>query len=156
MRGPNLARLTAAAVLAFAAAFPPLVGGQPAERGLFATLRGGTEIPEPTAPPPLAEQAVDEGRQVRNFPEQPPVIPHDVSAFAVTRAVNTCLACHARRTAPAAKAPMIGVSHFTDRDSVVLTQMSPRRYFCLQCHVPQTTADALVGNDFADGEDLAR
>ena len=29
--------------------------------------------------------------------------------------------------------------------------MSPRRYFCNQCHVPQSDAKPLVGNTFKPG-----
>ncbi|GAL17917.1 nitrate reductase cytochrome c550-type subunit [Vibrio maritimus] len=35
-----------------------------------------------------------------------------------------------------------------NREDAVLADMSPRRYFCLQCHVPQVDAQPLVGNDF--------
>ncbi|MEF1340261.1 nitrate reductase cytochrome c-type subunit, partial [Vibrio rotiferianus] len=34
------------------------------------------------------------------------------------------------------------------REDAVLADMSPRRYFCLQCHVPQANAKPLVENKF--------
>lgn len=120
------------------------------------SLRGGTEIPDAPKPPPLAPTVDDDRRRVRGYPEQPPVIPHDIRGYEITRRVNKCMTCHSRRAAPDAGAPMISVSHFMDRDFMVLTGVSPRRYFCNQCHVPQTSAAELVGNEFVDGEDLPR
>ena len=35
-----------------------------------------------------------------------------------------------------------------DREGGELSNISPRRYFCMQCHVPQTDAKPLVGNRF--------
>jgi cytochrome c-type protein NapB len=32
--------------------------------------------------------------------------------------------------------------------------VSPRRYFCTQCHVVQTDAKPLVGSDFLDVDEL--
>ena len=45
---------------------------------------------------------------------------------------------------------MVSVTHFMDRDGQVCAAVSPRRYFCLQCHVTQTDARPLVGNSFKD------
>jgi cytochrome c-type protein NapB len=45
---------------------------------------------------------------------------------------------------------MVSITHFMDRDGQVLAAVSSRRYFCLLCHVPQTDARTLVGNDFID------
>ncbi|MOA70489.1 Periplasmic nitrate reductase, electron transfer subunit precursor [compost metagenome] len=35
-----------------------------------------------------------------------------------------------------------------DRDGQALAAVSPRRYFCTQCHVPQKDVKPLVGNNF--------
>ena len=45
---------------------------------------------------------------------------------------------------------MISITHFTDRDSEILASISPRRYFCTQCHVPQHNVRVPVENDFVD------
>ena len=156
MRRSHFARLTAAA-LAFAFAVPHAASlAREDAQGMTDALRGGTAIPESGDPPRLEPQINDDRRQVRNYPEQPPVIPHSVRGYEITRNANKCLSCHSRRSAPAAGAPMVSVSHFMDRDFIVLTQVSPRRYFCNQCHVPQTSAAELVENEFVDGEDLPR
>jgi len=41
-----------------------------------------------------------------------------------------------------------------DRDSNFLAEISPRRYFCTQCHVVQTDAQPPVKNQFIDVYDL--
>ena len=157
MRCSRFARLIAvAAALALSAALSPAVLAQENGSEMADALRGGAAIPESGSPPRLAPQINDDKRRVRNYPEQPPVIPHSVRGYEITRNANKCLSCHSRRSAPAAGAPMVSVSHFMDRDFIVLTQVSPRRYFCNQCHVPQTSAAELVENTFVDGEDLPR
>ncbi|MGI9305937.1 MAG: nitrate reductase cytochrome c-type subunit [Gammaproteobacteria bacterium] len=100
------------------------------------------------APPPTAAPADEERRRVRNYPEQPPVIPHGIRGYQVDLRFNKCLECHSRQNAPAAGAPMASVTHFMDADFQVLTEVSPRRYFCTQCHVPQTRAVPPVPNTF--------
>jgi cytochrome c-type protein NapB len=37
---------------------------------------------------------------------------------------------------------------------MTLGDISPRRYFCMQCHVPQTDAKPLVDNVFTPVESL--
>ena len=58
--------------------------------------------------------------------------------------------CHARTRTQESQAPMISVTHFMNRDGNFLAELSPRRYFCLQCHVPQANLPPLVGNNFKD------
>ena len=111
-------------------------------------LRGPEPIPGTPEPPPLANQADDETREVRNYPEQPPVIPHNIRDYQVDLRFNKCLTCHAREVAPEAGAPMVSVTHFMAADGMVLTEVSPRRYFCTQCHVPKTSAKPFIGNTF--------
>jgi cytochrome c-type protein NapB len=43
---------------------------------------------------------------------------------------------------------MLSVTHFMDRDGQVLAAVSPRRYFCTQCHVSQYEVKPPVENDF--------
>ena len=37
-----------------------------------------------------------------------------------------------------------------------LAEVSPRRYFCVQCHVTQTDAQPLVANGFRDIDEVLR
>ena len=41
-----------------------------------------------------------------------------------------------------------------DRDGQMLADVSPRRYFCTACHVPQADAQPLVDNTFKDMSEL--
>ena len=45
---------------------------------------------------------------------------------------------------------MISITHFMDRDLQTLASVSPRRYFCTQCHVIQTEAEPPIENGFID------
>ena len=93
-------------------------------------------------------------REVRNYPEQPPVIPHDIEGYEVSANFNKCLSCHARAATGRSQAPMVSVTHYVDRHQQVLAQVSPRRYFCTQCHVTQTDDEPLVTNTFIDIDTL--
>jgi cytochrome c-type protein NapB len=51
-------------------------------------------------------------------------------------------------------ATKISVTHYATREGQVLSDVSPRRYFCLQCHVTQANTGLLVENDFKRVESL--
>lgn len=93
-------------------------------------------------------QPKQQSRMPLNYVNQPPVIPHSVDGYQVTKNVNRCLQCHGVEHYRATGAPRVSPTHFTDRDGRVSSEVSPRRYFCLQCHVPQTDAHPIVDNDF--------
>ena len=118
--------------------------------GLFSALRGRTALTEEPAPPRMLPQANTDVREVRNYPEQPPVIPHTIEAYQIDMNVNQCLSCHARAKTGESQAPMVSITHFMDRDGQFLASVSPRRYFCNQCHVPQFPVKAAVENTFVD------
>ncbi len=122
----------------------------------IATLRGGKEIQETPDAPAIGKTENKDLRRVRNYPEQPPTIPHDIRDYEVTRNANKCLSCHSRTRTGDSQAPMVSVTHFMDRDFQVLATISPRRYFCNQCHVPQLDVKPLVENTFEDVEDLIK
>jgi nitrate reductase (cytochrome), electron transfer subunit len=102
------------------------------------------------AAPPFGRQITDDRRVMRNYPEQPPVIPHSIDNYQLTLRTNRCLDCHRRQFTEGSGAPMISVTHFMDRDGQVLGDVTPRRYFCTECHVTQTDARPLVPNTFQD------
>jgi cytochrome c-type protein NapB len=95
-------------------------------------------------------------REPRNYPEQPPVIPHSTEGYEVSANANKCLSCHARTRVRESQAPMVSITHFTDRDGQYLASISPRRYFCTQCHVPQHNVRVPVENDFVDIDSLLK
>jgi cytochrome c-type protein NapB len=100
--------------------------------------------------PPLARPVTDDKRLMRNYPEQPPIIPHSIENYQLTLKTNRCLDCHRRQFTEGSGAPMISVTHFMDRNGQVLADVTPRRYFCTECHVQQTDAQPLVPNTFKD------
>jgi cytochrome c-type protein NapB len=100
--------------------------------------------------PPLARPITDDKRVMRNYPEQPPVIPHAIAGYQLTLRANRCLDCHRRQFTEGSGAPMISITHFMDRNGQVLADVTPRRYFCTECHVQQSDAQPLVPNTFKD------
>jgi nitrate reductase (cytochrome), electron transfer subunit len=115
-----------------------------------ATLRGPTPLNEQPSAPAMPK-SVDEGtKRQRSYPEQPPTIPHAIRDYQVDLNANKCLACHARRRTGESEAPMVSITHFMDRDGQFLATVSPRRYFCNQCHVVENRVKPLVDNDFVD------
>ena len=56
----------------------------------------------------------------RNYPDQPPVIPHAIEGYALDLNANKCLSCHARKFTEQCQAPMISVTHYQDRDGNTL------------------------------------
>jgi len=121
----------------------------------IATLRGAEINQEPT-PPMMSRQDNSDMRRMRNYPEQPPTIPHKIRGYLINLNANKCLSCHSRRATADSQAPMVSVTHFMDRDNQVLATVTPRRYFCTQCHVPQLQTKPLVGNDFVDADTLIK
>jgi cytochrome c-type protein NapB len=119
-------------------------------------LRKGGTLHKNLPAPPIAGDPSGTKREVRNWPEQPPVIPHSIRGYQVDKRVNQCLTCHSRTAAPESGAPMVSVTHFTDREGRVRAAVTPRRYFCTQCHVPQTDAAALVDSDFIPVDEVIR
>jgi cytochrome c-type protein NapB len=113
-------------------------------------LRGTVPIDQEAAPPPIANEVNDDKRQARNYPEQPPVIPHQIRDYQITLNANKCLSCHSRQFTAQSQAPMISITHFMDRDGQFLASITPRRYFCTQCHVGQSDTPPLVENNFID------
>ncbi|MBS8226452.1 nitrate reductase cytochrome c-type subunit [Vannielia litorea] len=109
------------------------------------SLRGSevdTELPAPE----LYQQ--QEGREVRNYRQQPPVIPHSMDQYQIDLRTNQCLSCHDWTTAGDRGAPTLSMTHYLDRDGTQLDTVAGTRWFCNQCHVPQANAPALVDNTF--------
>lgn len=120
----------------------------------IATMRGATQIPDQSEPPRMTNWDDTDKRQVRNYPEQPPMIPHKIDGYVVDMNANKCLSCHSRTRTGESGAPMVSITHFMDRDAQFRATVSPRRYFCNQCHVPQRQVDPMVENTFVDVDTL--
>lgn len=111
-------------------------------------LRRGIPVDQEAEPMPLARVENADRRRERAYPMQPPTIPHAIDGYQVDKNSNRCMLCHARANAEKFQAPPVSVTHYMDRDDQFLAAISPRRYFCNQCHVVQTDARLLVGNHF--------
>ena len=154
MSGRRTARCVAGVALA---AFVACAwAAQPAQPALADPLRGPTPILDEPHPPPLQNQENKDVRRVRSHPMQPPTIPHKIDGYQLDKDVNRCLYCHSRTRIEETRAIPLSVTHYMDRDGNVRGDVSPRRYFCTQCHVPQDEVKPLVDNRFQDFETASR
>lgn len=144
----NLVRWISLCVAAVASASILLAAAYAQE--IVPRLTGAAEPMGEVPAPALATPVTDDQRRMRNYPEQPPIIPHSIDGYQVTLNANRCLDCHRRQFTDLVRAPMISISHFTDRDGNMLADVAPRRYQCTACHVQQTDARPLVENVFRD------
>lgn len=119
-----------------------------------ATLRGKSPLHLQPEPPKLQNPINDDHKVVRDYPVQPPLIPHKIDDYQVDLKVNKCISCHDRTRTEESQAPMVSVTHFRNRDGQILAGVSGARYFCTQCHVTQVDAKPLVENTFVDMETL--
>ena len=90
--------------------------------------------PDTVATPPIPSDVTDDQRRMRNYPDQPPVIPHSIRDYQIDINTNKCLTCHSRKFTEQSQAPMISVTHYQDRDGNFLGAVAPRRYNCTACH----------------------
>ena len=132
------------------------LAAQPGQPALADPLRGSVPILDEPRPPALQNQENKDVRRVRSHPMQPPTIPHKIDGYQLDRDVNRCLFCHARTRIEETRAIPLSVTHYMDRDGNVRGDVSPRRYFCTQCHVPQDEVKPLVDNRFEDFDTAAQ
>ena len=123
---------------------------------LVDAMRGPVPLADEPRPPPLANQENKDIRRNHAFAMQPPTIPHQIDGYQVDRNANRCVTCHARTRIEETKAIPIPATHYMDRDGTTRGDISPRRYFCTQCHVPQDEVKPLVDNTYQDFQTLAR
>ena len=140
----------------FALAFAMLLAGVPCHAAdevvRLKSLRGNTPI-DKTPEADMFKQEKDRPPIPRDFIQQPPLIPHSVRNYDINLNFNKCMDCHAWSKYKEAGSTKVSLTHFKDSSGKDLVNISPRRYFCTQCHVPQTDAPPLVANTFrkADG-----
>jgi cytochrome c-type protein NapB len=117
--------------------------------------RGDMPVAEEFEQAPQLHQYQKDGLPIeRNYLLQPPLIPHQIEGYTVTPKFNKCMSCHSWTKYKEANATKISQTHFESRDGIVMANVSARRYFCVQCHVPQTNAKPLVENTFQPVEAL--
>lgn len=111
-------------------------------------IRPGGTLSQELPAPKIARERISAQPSSRNYPEQPPTIPHNIRGYQIDKNFNMCLSCHSRSASPQTGAPMVSITHFYDRDGQALAAVSPRRYFCVQCHVPQADVAPARPNSF--------
>lgn len=144
---------TKASCSSVAATLALLVGVTLAGVGLAQELRPVKSLRESgltdlsPAPDVLKQSTPSEGF-VRAYRQQPPLIPHKVDGYQVSIDNNQCMSCHDWPGNTRVNAPKISETHYVDRQGVRLDKVAGTRYFCTQCHVPQTDTKPLIGNVF--------
>ena len=133
-----------------------LAAGSAASQGMIDAMRGSVPLAEEPVAPPLANPENKDVRRMRAFAMQPPTIPHRIDGYQVDRFANRCMSCHARVKIEDSKAIPVSATHYMDRDGTIRGDISPRRYFCTQCHVPQDDVKPLVANRYEDFDAVRR
>jgi nitrate reductase (cytochrome), electron transfer subunit len=117
------------------------------------SLRGGTPLNQDN-PATVYKQERDGPVADRDFVQMPPLVPHTISGYQVTKNFNKCMDCHAWQKTKESGATKISVTHFKNRQGTEMDSVSPLRYFCTQCHVPQSDAKPLVANTYQRAQGL--
>jgi len=137
---------TIVAMAGLALAVAAFVPGSPFAEELK-SLRGDLAVEENNPAPDIFN--VREGQQLgRAYRQQPPLIPHKIEKYEIDLKVNQCLRCHDWPNNTRENAPKVSETHYVDRQGNRLDQVAGTRWFCTQCHVPQTDALPLVDNGF--------
>lgn len=123
--------------------------------GGLESLRGSSELSDTKQAEMLKKNIENDQVIDRNYVHQPPLIPHAIRNYQVDINSNKCLSCHGWKFASQVGATKISPTHFETADGLTLSDVAPRRYFCLQCHVPQADAPPLIANDFSAVEAIS-
>ncbi len=119
------------------------------------SLRGPAPIDAVVDAPDMKKVQRDQAPIPRTYVQQPPLIPHTIRGYKIDQRNNRCLNCHSWQNYRTYNATKVSQTHFTDSNGIDLADISPRRYFCTQCHVTQTDAIPLVANDFKEVDALS-
>jgi len=112
------------------------------------SLRGAPDIPESAGAEKIFPRDAS-GKFTKNYRQQPPLVPHKVDKYEIDLKINQCMRCHDWPRNVEENAPKISETHYVDRRTgKTLDRVARSRWFCTQCHVPQTDAKPLVKNTF--------
>ncbi len=112
------------------------------------SLRGPIPITDTPPVQDIRKQNTSSGRFARAYRQQPPLIPHRIDKYQVDLNANQCMRCHDWPFSVEEGATKISETHYFDRNGVALDRVAGTRWFCTQCHVPQTDTRPLVPNTF--------
>lgn len=127
-----------------------LLGGGQAET--LSGLRGEVPVNEDNVQ--VEPYQMQEGITLhKNYRQQPPLIPHKIEKYQINLKANQCLRCHSWPYNSDFKTVAAPESHFIDAQSGNRTDnIAAGRWFCTQCHVPQSNAPELIDNIFSASE----
>ncbi|RLA05596.1 MAG: nitrate reductase cytochrome c-type subunit; periplasmic nitrate reductase electron transfer subunit [Gammaproteobacteria bacterium] len=126
------------------------------DNGGLLSLRGSAELAEGTGSEEMKRVQRDQEPISRDYLHQPPLIPHQIRNYRINIQSNKCLSCHSWKNYRKSGATKISMTHFETRDGQQLSSVSPRRYFCTQCHATQADAKPLIENDFKPVDELTK
>ena len=112
------------------------------------SLRGAVGLDEVNPAPVTLEQSKPANGFGRAYRQQPPLIPHRIEGYQVSKDFNKCLSCHGWPQNAQYGAPKVSETHYETRDGTRTDAVAGSRWFCNQCHVPQADAPELVPNAF--------
>jgi len=151
--------LTAAILLL--SVLPAMLNGNTANESIeskstggLASLRGLDNLNFTKPADVFKNTAKDRSPYISAYVYQPPLIPHQIRHYELSINANKCLSCHSFKNSQESGATKISVTHYATREGQVLSDVSPRRYFCLQCHVPQVDASPPINNLFQPVDSL--
>lgn len=124
------------------------------DTGGMASLRGISALDTVSTADNMKRVPKDRETLERDYLHQPPLIPHQTRGYKLDLNSNKCLSCHSWKNYKQAGATKISMTHFETRDGQQLSDVSPRRYFCTQCHVTQADAKPLIKNNFKSVDTL--
>jgi cytochrome c-type protein NapB len=124
-----------------------LMGGSDVQAQQVKPLEPGIRVDQTNQAPDI-HNTVENQRLGRAYRQQPPLIPHRIDKYEIDLNVNQCLRCHDWPYSTQERAPKVSETHYIDRDGKRLDKVARTRWFCSQCHVPQTDAKPLVNNAF--------
>ena len=115
--------------------------------------RGPTPITESTKPPALGNEINNDLRQTRNYPMQPPVIPHRVRRLSGRRSRTSTSVWTCHKPAPRQRYRKPTDQHHPlhgPRWPTLLGQISTRRYFCSNAMCRRMWTAAGAQHEFQD------
>ncbi len=149
-------KLTVALTLVMAMGGVSVATQAVSDTGGLKSLRGLKGLDEENRAPEMRSYNKDEEPLKRSYVQQPPVIPHKVRGYRVDLNSNKCLSGHSWDNYKESGATKVSLTHFNTRDGHALADISPRRYFCMQCHVPQAETAPLVDNTYKSSADVVQ
>ena len=157
MRNPSAMTIGGLVLAAAMVLSPALVlAPSPAVADSVVSLRGSSAIPGAPDAPRMFKAEIPDKAFARAHKGAPPLISHEIDLddkkYAVTLKANGCLKCHDKSVTDKEKAPKASTAHYKAPNGVIGESVFKRRWYCIQCHVPQLKTKPLVANSFVGSQ----